>query len=99
MIDLGVVGCQIELKPGERGQQAEVKPKSLGNPTDLFSHVKRESRKILSQGLSGHEIFLEANLRRRGPLRNKGQLEVINDAIHHGTVGEEGDDLMSGWPR
>jgi len=32
-------------------------------------------------------------MRRRGPLRDKGQLEVVNDPVHHGIVGEESDDL------
>jgi hypothetical protein len=30
----------------------------------------------------GHEIFLVSNLR-RGPLGNKGQLQVVDDAAHH----------------
>jgi len=32
-------------------------------------------------------------MRRRGPLCDKGQLEVIDDPVHHGIVGEEGDDF------
>ena len=32
-------------------------------------------------------------MRRRGSLRDKRQLEVVDDAVHHGIVGEEGDDL------
>jgi len=32
-------------------------------------------------------------MRRRRSLCNKSQLEVIDDSVHHGVVGEEGDDL------
>ena len=32
-------------------------------------------------------------MRRRRPLRDKGQLKVVDDAVHHGIVGEESDDL------
>jgi len=32
-------------------------------------------------------------MRRRGSLRDKRQLEVVDDAVHRGIVGEEGDDL------
>jgi hypothetical protein len=32
-------------------------------------------------------------MRRRGPLRDKGQVEVVDDAVDHGIVGEESDDL------
>jgi hypothetical protein len=46
MINRGVVGCQIELKPGERGRQAADKPRSLGNQPDLSCRQKRESRRI-----------------------------------------------------
>ena len=34
-----------------------------------------------------------SDARRRRPLRDKGQLEVVDDAVHHGIVGEESDDL------
>jgi len=36
---------------------------------------------------------LISEARRRRPLRDKGQLEVVDDAVHHGIVGEESDDL------
>jgi len=29
----------------------------------------------------------------RGPFRDKGQLKVMDDFVHHGIVGEESDDL------
>jgi len=32
-------------------------------------------------------------MRRRGPLRNKGELEVADDTIDHGEIRDEGDDL------
>jgi len=43
MINWGVVGCQIELKPAERGQEAAEKLKSDGNPTDLLVCSKGKS--------------------------------------------------------
>jgi hypothetical protein len=71
MINRGVVGCQIELKPVERGQRAADKLKGIVIPTDLSSRSKRESQRIFSRGLDGHEILQEANLRRLGPLSDK----------------------------
>jgi hypothetical protein len=38
-------------------------------------------------------IFLIGDVRRRGPLGEESQLEVADDPIHHGIVGEEGDNL------
>ena len=32
-------------------------------------------------------------MRRRRSLRDRRQLEVIDDLVHYGMVGEEGDDL------
>jgi hypothetical protein len=32
-------------------------------------------------------------MRGRGSLRDKDQLEVVDDSVHHGMVGEESDDL------
>lgn len=40
MIDRGVVGCQIELKPAEGGREAADKTKRAGNPADLTSQSK-----------------------------------------------------------
>jgi hypothetical protein len=39
---------------------------------------------------------LIGGLRRRGPVRDKGQLEVADDPINHGIIGEESDDLHRG---
>jgi len=38
MINRGVVGCQIELKTAEKGQEAADKLKIIGNPSD--AHMK-----------------------------------------------------------
>jgi len=44
MIKGGVIGCQVELRPAERGQEAAGKPKSAEDQTDLSSpSKKRES--------------------------------------------------------
>jgi len=43
--------------------------------------------------LGGHQDFLIGDLRRRGPFGNKAQLQVIDDPVPHGIVGEESDDL------
>jgi hypothetical protein len=32
------------------------------------------------------------DMRRRGPLGDEGQLQVVDDAVDHGLVGEEGND-------
>jgi hypothetical protein len=64
MINRGVVGCQIELKRAERGQEAADKLNSVGNRPDLSSWAKRESRRIFSGGLSGHQNVLIGEARR-----------------------------------
>ena len=62
------------------------------NPADLSFRSKRGSRKIFNRGLGGPEIFLEGNLRRRRSLRGKGQLEMVDDFVHHRVVGKRSDD-------
>ena len=52
----------------------------------------RRSRKIFGRGIGGPEIFLECGLRRRGPFRDKGQLQVVDDPVDNGMLREEGDD-------
>ena len=73
------------------GEPAD-KAKGVGNPADLSSGAKRESRRIFGGGLSGHEKLLISELGRRRPLRHKGQVEVADDPVHYGIVGDEGDD-------
>ena len=87
MINLGVGACQIELTPAGRGQEAADKPKSAGNQTDLSSPSKRELKNILTAGLSGHQNFLISEMRRGRFIGDKGQLEVVDDPVHHGIVG------------
>ena len=48
---------------------------------------------MLSRVLGGHQMLLIGDLRRWGSLRNKGQVEVIDDPVDHGIVGEESDGL------
>jgi hypothetical protein len=49
MINRGVVGSQIEVEPAERCQEAEDKPKSVGNLTNLSSPSKERIMKKYSQ--------------------------------------------------
>jgi len=65
MINRAIGDCQIELKPAEGGQEAADKPKRAGDPTGLPSQAKRESRRISSAGLCGHQNFLIGQVRRR----------------------------------
>jgi hypothetical protein len=44
MINLSIIGCQVELKTTEGGQEGADKPKSVGNPLELSSQTKKESR-------------------------------------------------------
>jgi len=50
---------------------------------------------MFGRGLGSHQKLLISDSRRRRPLRDKGQLEVVDDAIDHGEIGEESDDLAS----
>jgi hypothetical protein len=88
--------CQDGIgEPGSCGGNAR-EARSAENQPDFSSRSKRESRKIFSGGLGSHQDFLISSLRRRGPLRDKGQLEVVDDPVQHGIVGEESDDLHRG---
>jgi len=69
----GLGACQIESKTAGRSQAIAARPKSAGNDPDLSSRSKRESRKILAAGLSGHQILLIGDMGRRGSLCNKCQ--------------------------
>jgi len=40
--------------------------------------ARRRSRKIFTTGLGGHEKLLKSERRRRGPLRNKSQLQAFS---------------------
>lgn len=42
---------------------------------------KRGSRKIVSRGLGRHQMLLISDMGRRGPLGDKGQFEVVDDAV------------------
>jgi len=63
------------------------------NQPDLKAQAKRGSRRIFSRGLGGDQDFLISELRRRGSLGDKRQLEVADDAVHHGIVCQESNDL------
>jgi hypothetical protein len=92
MINRGVVRCQIELKPAERSRRATDKPKGAGKATDLSARSKRESRRIFSRGLGGQQDFLIGDVRWGRLVRGKCKLEVVNDAIDYGEIGEESND-------
>ena len=54
---------------------------------------RRELCGIFRGGLSGHQDFLIGDMRRRGPVRKEGELEVVDDPVHHGVIRAESDDL------
>ncbi len=91
--------AQRDVNESQEMHMAATKPlvRSKGREIRQTSAPGRrgESQRIFSRGLGGHEIFLEGKLRRRGPLRDKGQVEVVDDAVHHGIVGEESDESLS----
>ena len=53
---------------------------------------KRRSRKIFAAGFGGHQKFLIGDVRWGRLVRGKCQLEVVNDAIDYGEIGEESND-------
>jgi hypothetical protein len=67
--------------------------KSAGNHPDLSNGTERGSWEIFTAGLGGHEEFLIDQVRRRRPLGDKAQLEMVDDAIDHGEIREEGNGL------
>jgi hypothetical protein len=75
------------------GPEAVRGAKSAENHPGLSSRVKRISGKIITAGLSGHQEFLRSDPRRWRSLRHKRQLEVVDDSVHYGEIGEESDDL------
>jgi hypothetical protein len=79
---------------GHLGKAASV-TKRAGNQPGFSSRAKRRSGRIFSRGLSGHQDFLIGDMRRRGPLRKEGQLQVVDNPVYHSIVGEESDDLWA----
>jgi hypothetical protein len=57
---------------------------------------QRKSRKIFGACLGGRQYFLISGMRGRRLVCDKVQLEVVNDPVHYGIVGEESDDLHRG---
>jgi len=54
---------------------------------------QKNYRKYSAPVSGGRQELLKIEVRRRRrPLRAKGQLEVIDDPVHHGIVGNEGGD-------
>jgi hypothetical protein len=78
----------VEGRPGTCGQ-AKKRRKSAGLLLLRQGEIKKNSRRRVS----GHQDFLISELRRRGSFHNEGQLQVVDDAVDHGIVGEEGDNL------
>ena len=68
--------------------------KSRKSAGDLLS-VKKQITKYIRRGLGGHQDFLISSVRGRRLVRDKGQLEVVDDAIDHGIVGEESDESLA----
>jgi hypothetical protein len=73
-------------------QKAAEGPGSAGNPPELSSRSRRESRRIFRGCLSGHQDFLIGQVRRGRLACEEGQLEVVDDAVHHSIVCEESDE-------
>jgi len=91
MINRGSSDVKLGTKQQKAGREAAAKFKRAGNNPDLSSLAKRESRKILAASLSGQEIFLIGELRQGRVVGDESQLEVIDDSVHNGIVGEESD--------
>jgi hypothetical protein len=53
----------------------------------------RESRRIVLGYLSGHQDFLIGDIKGRAPLRDEGELELVNDPVDQGEAGEESGEL------
>ena len=51
---------------------------------------------MVSRGFGVHQDFLRGDLRRRGFLGDRRQLELADDLVHHGIFGQESDDLHRG---
>jgi hypothetical protein len=73
------------------GQKAAETLKSAGNNPDLSFRSKRRSRKILAAGLGSHQNFLIGNPGRWRLRGDKSQLEVVDDPVHHGELGDKGN--------
>lgn len=75
------------------GRGAGDKAKIAGNQSDFSCWGRRKSRKTVAAAIGGHEAFLIGDLRWRRLVCDKGQPEVVDDAIHHTIVAEESEDL------
>jgi len=54
--------------------------------------IKGKSRKLFGRDLGGHQGFLIGEVRWGPSIGDKGQLEVVDDSVHDGLVGEESND-------
>ena len=66
MVRQGIAPCQMEMKRAERSPLFADRAKIMINPADFCSRPKRESRKIFTVCLSGHQNFLIGRVRRGG---------------------------------
>ncbi len=86
------MGCHVKSGIAQAGQKALEALKGAGNQLDRF-RARRELGKIFGRRLRGHQEFLVSDVRRRGSLCDKCQLEMIDDPVDHGIVCQEGNDL------
>jgi hypothetical protein len=78
----------VEDGPGTYGQ-AKKRRKSVTPPGAV-----KESRRIISSCLSGHQLLLRGEVRIGRPLCEERQHEVIDDPINHGIVGRKAMTFM-----
>jgi hypothetical protein len=80
-------GVKLTTKRRRARRGASGLPKRAGNQLDLSCWGRRRSRRIFSRCLSGDQDLLISDLRRLGPLREEGELEVADDPINRGIIG------------
>jgi hypothetical protein len=63
-------------------------------PLKSATHLLRGKEKVTKNTRQRASGFPDRQLRRRGFVGDKRQLQVVDDAIHHGIVGEESDESL-----
>lgn len=75
------------------GSAATVGDESAGNRSDLPQCAWDQSGIIIGRGIGGPETFLEVRLSRRGLLRKKCRLQMIDNPVNDSIRRQEGDNL------
>ena len=93
LFDLGLEDVKEGRRTRPGGEVAGRDGRSSGNHPDLPFRQEKDSTEIIDRGIGGPEILLESVLGKRGSLRRKRRLQVVDHEVHDDMVREESDNF------